>query len=240
MLRILALDASTEVCSVAVNNGEQVISRYCDTPKSHSKELLPLIDEVLREAGIALNNLDAIAVARGPGSFTGIRIGLGIVQGLSYGANLPIVGVNTLEVMVQGYRDQSRDDGSAIYVPALDARMGEVYWAAYLSQQDSFSEKIISQVSSPEVLRKQLEQVGKARSVVAIGHGWTVEELNGLEVSVLQPEFKPHANAVLTLANQIIKKAGSLDHFSIAAIEPIYLRNEVTWQKRQRIRTSDV
>jgi universal bacterial protein YeaZ len=157
MSKLLALDASTEVCSVAVTDGSTVVQRYCDTPKSHSKVLLPLINEVLEEAKIALSDLDALAVTRGPGSFTGIRIGLGIIQGLSYGAKLPVIGLNTLDVMAEQYRATLSCMSGSIIVPALDARMGEVYWSAYRAENEHCEAVIPAAVCAPLCALEELK-----------------------------------------------------------------------------------
>ena len=243
MSKILALDASTEVCSVAVGDGSQVTSRFCDIPKSHSKMLLPLIDEVLTEANLTLADLDAIAVTRGPGSFTGIRIGLGIVQGLSYGANIPIVGLSTLEALAETARQNGLCEHDGIIVPCLDARMGEVYSSVYRPAVDdsSWLALVAASVGAPEKLAALLLEQFAGNSIVAVGHGWHVAPLNDLSVLALDAELKPQATAVLTLAQQYFALAGHVvaeesSVFPVGSIEPIYLRNEITWQKRQRIR----
>ena len=87
-MKILAIDAATEACSVALKIDDQVISRFEIAPQQHSQKLLPFVDEVLSEAGIKLGQLDAIAYGQGPGSFTGVRIGVSVTQGLAFGADL--------------------------------------------------------------------------------------------------------------------------------------------------------
>ncbi|MGO3800463.1 MAG: tRNA (adenosine(37)-N6)-threonylcarbamoyltransferase complex dimerization subunit type 1 TsaB, partial [Vibrio casei] len=94
--KILALDTSTENCSVALMINDQMFTRSEVAPRDHTKKILPMVDEVLKEAGISLHDLDALAFGRGPGSFTGVRIGIGIAQGLSFGAELPMIGISTL------------------------------------------------------------------------------------------------------------------------------------------------
>ena len=100
-MNYLALDASTEACSVALQVNGKIFSRYELCPQSHSLRLLPMIDDVLNEAGIKLAALDGLIFGQGPGSFTGVRIGVGVAQGLAFSANLPVVGVSSLQAMAQ-------------------------------------------------------------------------------------------------------------------------------------------
>ena len=96
MTSMLAIETSTPACSVALRVGDAVISRYCEEPRSHTRLVMSMIDEVLGEAGIKPNQLDALAVTLGPGSFTGLRIGFATVQGLAFGLDLPVVALSTL------------------------------------------------------------------------------------------------------------------------------------------------
>lgn len=131
--RILAIDTATEACSVALwNNGEKhALFEIC--PREHTQRILPMVQQVLAESGVTLNQLDALAFGRGPGSFTGVRIGIGIAQGLAMGAELPMIGVSTLATMAQG---AFRVTGATQVLAAIDARMGEVYWGQYQRQDN--------------------------------------------------------------------------------------------------------
>ncbi len=122
-MKLLGIDTATEACSVALAGvGDTILERYKIEPKGHSNLVLPMIDDLLSDSGISHNDLDAIAVDTGPGSFTGIRIGIGIAQGLSFGLKLPLIGISSLMVLAEG----SEPTVSAV-LPAIDARMGEVY-----------------------------------------------------------------------------------------------------------------
>lgn len=233
MSQILAIDASTEVCSVAINRDNETISRYCDTPKSHSQFLLPMIDEVLQSSAISLAELDAFAVTCGPGSFTGIRIGMGIVQGLSYATSKPIVGVNTLSSMAEQYAIRSPQAQGKLVV-ALDARMGEIYWAVFELAETRWQALVPASVSAPALLCDWVHAQESSLDMVGVGHGWTLAPLQDLPLPAIDKDFKPHAEGVLSLALREFDSAPG--DYGIGAVEPIYLRNEITWQKRKRIR----
>ena len=127
-MRILAIDTATEACSAALWNDGTLSAHFEICPREHTQRILPLVQEVLTESGTTLSELDALAFGRGPGSFTGVRIGIGIAQGLALGAELPMIGVSTLATMAQG---AWRKTGATRVLAAIDARMGEVYWAEY-------------------------------------------------------------------------------------------------------------
>ncbi|MDI9229458.1 tRNA (adenosine(37)-N6)-threonylcarbamoyltransferase complex dimerization subunit type 1 TsaB, partial [Serratia bockelmannii] len=133
--RILALDTATEACSAALLNQQQIYARFEIAPRDHTQRILPLVQELLQVQQLELTALDALAFGRGPGSFTGVRIGIGIAQGLALGANLPMIGVSSLATMAQG---AWRLTGATRVLAAIDARMGEVYWAEY--QRDANGE----------------------------------------------------------------------------------------------------
>ena len=123
-MKILALETSTEYCSVALWQ-DGVIAERCElVGQKHSEGLMEMLAALLREAGVKLARLDGIAFGMGPGSFTGVRIACGAVQGLAFGASLPVAGICTLEALAEAC-------GKPRVIAALDARMGEIYHAAY-------------------------------------------------------------------------------------------------------------
>lgn len=101
-MRILAIDTATEACSVALWNNGTINAHFELCPREHTQRILPMVQEILAASGASLNEIDALAFGRGPGSFTGVRIGIGIAQGLALGANLPMIGISTLATMAQG------------------------------------------------------------------------------------------------------------------------------------------
>ena len=131
-MRILALDTSTEYCSVALWQDGVVVERCELAGQKHSEMLVAMLDALLHEAAVKLGQLDGIAFGKGPGSFTGVRIACGVTQGLALGANLPVVGVCTLEALAEA-------SGKSRVIAALDARMGEIYHAVYERQHDAWT-----------------------------------------------------------------------------------------------------
>ena len=123
-MKLLALDTATEACSAAVLADGEVLERYELAPRRHAALILPMIESVLAEAGLEISQLDAIAVGRGPGAFTGVRIAIGIAQGIAFAADLPVALVSTLAALALG---TARDTGATRIAAALDARMGEIY-----------------------------------------------------------------------------------------------------------------
>lgn len=127
-MRILAIDTSGEACSAALLTETGPRQRLALEPRRHADLILGMVAALMEEAGLKLRELDALAFGRGPGSFTGVRIATAVVQGLAFGADLPVVSVSTLAGLAQG---QHRRQGARQCLAALDARMGEVYWGRY-------------------------------------------------------------------------------------------------------------
>ncbi len=241
MTNILALDASTEHCSVALFIGDkvtggtsdQIIEKVSDLPRSHADRLLPMVDQVLAEGQCSLQQLDAIAFGAGPGSFTGLRICIGIVQGLAFGADLPVVAVSSLEAMALMARERYADTNTSLIVPAIDARMQEIYWAAY-----SFSDVQPEIAVAPRVLPvaatdRELSSLLDGKDAIGVGSGWPLLQQGGVLLKYCENNFYPGASAIAKLGQVAYHAGASTD--AIKA-EPIYLRTGISWKKRERIR----
>ena len=157
MALILSIETSTKVCSVALHrNGDLVALKEGFEANSHSETLLQFIQEVFEEAEIAKSELKAIAVSKGPGSYTGLRIGVSTAKGLAYGLDIPLISVDTLESLsLGGLENQNSEDG--FYVPMIDARRMEVYCAVFDQQMNQIlptEAKIIEEDSFVEYLEK--------------------------------------------------------------------------------------
>lgn len=127
-MKILALDAATEACSAALLVDASVAERFEVIGRGHADRLLPMADELLRDAGLRPRDLSGIAFGRGPGGFTGIRIAAGLAQGLAAGSERPILPVSNLAAIAAGAAREAR---ATRILACMDARMGQVYWAAY-------------------------------------------------------------------------------------------------------------
>lgn len=235
MTKILALDASTDACSVALSIDGATSHIFELAAKSHTQRLLPMVDEILRAANCRLQDLDAIAYGRGPGSFTGLRICMGVVQGLAFGANLPVIPISTLQAMAQGFLTENANTSLPLLV-ALDARMDEIYWGLFSA------DKIPQALSDEHVMRpadvceqRVIQDLNK--KFIAIGPGWHYADLQTLVPNQLVQDVHPNAKDILTLAIDTFQQGKSI---SILDAQPVYLRDSVSWKKRERIRTQSL
>ena len=148
-MRLLSLDTSTEACSVALLIDDVMRTRFQLTERSHAELVLPMVEGLLDEAGMALTDLDGLAFGRGPGAFTGLRIACGVVQGLALGAGLPVVPVSSLAAVAE---QVPASPGEPVLV-CNDARMGEVYWGVFRRETDGTITALRSEsVSRPEAV----------------------------------------------------------------------------------------
>ncbi len=163
---VLALDTATEACSVALFH--QGKTTFLDelSPRTHTQRILPMVDELLAQAGISVQQVDVLAFGRGPGSFTGVRVGVGIAQGLALGAELPVVPVSNLLAMAEAAYQQQN---ATKVVALIDARMNEVYFAQFERDEQGWKEIVAEQVCSPE---KAIAQIKMAENIVVVGKGW--------------------------------------------------------------------
>ena len=226
-MNYLAIDASTEACSVALQCNDKVFSRYELCPQSHSLRLLPMIDDVLKEASCKLSQLDGLIFGQGPGSFTGVRIGIGVAQGLAFSANLKLVGVSTLQTMAQlAYINHQQSQVIAI----IDARMSEVYNGYYeLDENNIMQAKINEAVTPPDKLKQRLVSI--VEQAYGVGTGWDayVDELTSLKFNNDSPEVLfPEAKAMLAIGIAAFKRGeGVLPENA----QPVYVRDTVSWKK---------
>ncbi len=229
MKNIVALDTSTEACSVALLCNDEQIFRYIVEPRIHAKVLLPMLDEVLAEAGISPNQLDGVAFGCGPGAFTGVRIGSAAAQAIALGGNLPVVPVSTLaSIAHRCFREQGIEKVAA----AIDARMGEVYWGAYRVGESG----VVASVCDEKVCKPaEADRLDKTWS--AAGTGWQtyeheLAEATGATVVASVDPF-PHALDVLLIGS---KQLLCGDGVSPENALPVYLRDNVALTVKERAR----
>lgn len=221
---LLALDTATEACSVALHFHGKITSLNEVSPRTHTQRILPMVDELLRQAEIKINDVDFLVFGRGPGSFTGVRVGVSVAQGLAMGANLPVVAVSNLKAMAE---EAYQTLGASKVVALIDARMNEVYFAQFEKNGEEWNEVVEEQVCSPE---KAIAQIHLSDNVFVVGTGWAAySQFSEQNLPLVVSEITlPSAQYMLSLAEVEIKKGNTQ---SALAIEPVYLRNEVTWEK---------
>jgi tRNA threonylcarbamoyladenosine biosynthesis protein TsaB len=241
-LNYLALDASTEACSVALTLNGHVYSRYDLCPQSHSLQLLPMVDAVLKEAGVALNSLDGLIFGRGPGSFTGVRIGVGVAQGLAFSANLPVVGVSSLQAMAQ--LAFIKHNQTSVF-STIDARMNEIYNGYFMLDERNIMqpkalfasnsektdvESVFEFVTPPAQVQSQFLAQDIA-PVYGVGTGWDAykDNLHELKSNVGTPDILfPNAESMLVIGHDLFEKGAGV---SAENAQPVYVRDTVSWKK---------
>ena len=222
MTTLLALDTATEACSVALLHDGKVSSHYEVIPRLHAQKLLPMIKDLLAEAGTSLSAVDAIAFGRGPGAFTGVRIAIGVVQGLAFALDRPVLPVSNLALLAQrAYREH----GARQVAAAIDARMDEVYWGCYQESAGEMRLVGAEAVLPPEQACLPADASGEW---FGSGTGWGYAERIPVAMSGQDATLLPHALDLLTLA-QFAWARGE----GIAAdlAQPVYLRDKVATPK---------
>ncbi|TNI99689.1 tRNA (adenosine(37)-N6)-threonylcarbamoyltransferase complex dimerization subunit type 1 TsaB [Aeromonas veronii] len=225
-MKILAVDTATEACSAALLVGDKLFSRWEEAPRDHTRKILPMVQAVLEDAGISLSDLDAIAFGRGPGSFTGVRIGISVAQGLAFGAGVPLIGISTLAAMAQG---AYRLDGAQQVLTAIDARMNEVYFGRYElidGRMQLVGDEVVSEPAALVDVRGKL-----AGPVTCVGTGFETygETLSGLADELAESQVRfPAAEDMLPLARAAWLAGEAVP---VEQATPVYLRDKVTWKK---------
>lgn len=232
MTTLLAIETSTELASVALIHAGQLWSHELDGVQTHSANLIPAIESILKSAELDLSELQALAFGCGPGAFTGVRTACGVVQGLAFGLGIPVLPVTGLEAMALALVDQqTRDnpDKKLHVLTVLDARMGEVYWAHFCVESGQTSVLSAPALSSLDGVLNYLNASIQSIDHLALGTG--VEAM--LDLSAWSPCLVlPHARQILQAGLRDFKlgKAVSAQH-----AQPLYLRNKIalTTQERQ-------
>ena len=226
-MRILAIDTATEACSAALWNDGNTCAHFELCPREHTQRILPIVQDILTQGGVSLTDLDALAFGRGPGSFTGVRIGIGIAQGLALGAELPMIGVSTLATMAQG---AWRKQGASRVLAAIDARMGEVYWAEYQRDaQGVWHGENTEAVLKPEAVQQRLAELEGEWTTVGTGWAAWPDMTQGANVTLSDGDvLLPEAEDMLPIACQLLEQGKTV---AVDKAEPVYLRNEVAWKK---------
>lgn len=223
-MKLLAVETSTEACSVAISIDGKIHERI-DHGQHHSSVILGMVQQVLAESGLSLKQLDAIAFSRGPGSFTSLRIGAGVVQGLAFGASLPVVPVSSLAVLAQGV-------DAAKVLAAFDARMNQVYWGAYVRNKKGLVELQGQEI----VVAPATVPLPGGSGWAGAGSGWDIyadlltRKLGGCLAEWCAKIF-PTSRAVATLGTAAFAAGQAVPPEQAI---PVYVRDEVAVKQKSR------
>jgi tRNA threonylcarbamoyladenosine biosynthesis protein TsaB len=225
---MLAVETSTEACSAALFIDGEVQERFEIAPREHTKLILPMIDSLMADAELKPQQLDALAFSRGPGSFTGVRISTGVIQGIAFGADLPVVPVSTLAAIAHEYLKNA--DYNCAYT-AMDARMGEIFWGVYQKDQQGYVELVGEEAVTlaENILVPKIQGIG-------IGSGWGVypDELSSCLGDLLlgiEVDHLPRASAIAELGVMGFEKNQAV---AVEKAMPVYLRDKVAKKESER------
>jgi len=227
-MKLLAIDTTEAACSAALLIDDQVSERFDIVPRRHSELILPMIDGLLGEAGLKPQDLDALAFARGPGSFTGVRIATAVIQGIATAAELPVVPVSSLLALAQG---AARTQGVGQILAGLDARMNEVYWAACRTDENGLA----GLVGGEQVCAPERVPLPEDDAWYGVGSAWEgypdlLSAILGDRVAKTDAQAMVHAQDVARLAAAEFLAGNAV---SAGQALPVYLRDQVA-QKMAR------
>ena len=223
---ILCLETATNLCSVALCNSAGVISlRESNESKSHASMLTIFIEEILKESEIRAHDLEAIAVSKGPGSYTGLRIGVSVAKGIAYAASIPLIGIETTLSMFWGIsvsRKESQEaDKNTLFCPMLDARRMEVYYAIYDTGGNT-----IKDISAEIINEASFINIPEYQKIIFFGDGAAkckevIKQIN----AHFEDDFRISAAHMHKPVFQAFK-----DHYyeDVAYFEPLYLKDFIT------------
>lgn len=226
-MKLLAVETATEACSAALIIDGIIAERFELAPRTHTQLILPMIDALMSEAGLSIKQLDGLAFGCGPGSFTGIRIATGVIQGIAFGADLPVVCVSTLAAMAQELFDRSDE---TLAFAAMDARMDEVFWGVYEKDSMGFAKLIGAETVTPAALI----YCPIKHSGVGIGSAWrvyaaTLSQRLAEQVSRYETDNLPRAALIARLAVHNFANA-----VPVELAMPVYLRDKVAQTEAER------
>mgnify|MGYP001822213964 CR=1 FL=1 len=225
-MNLLAIETSTETCSVALSVNGEVLENYRHAPRQHAELLLPWVEQLLAQAGLGCSAVDAIAFSRGPGSFTSLRIGIGVVQGLAWAANRPVIPISSLAATAQA----AVELGVESALVALDARMNEVFTGTF----EVNGKGLMVAVSEELVCSPGLVSAPAQTETFGIGNGFdrypALGALSG-QLAGIHVDVWPKASSMLHLASEWL-----IENEPLAAemAQPVYLRDNVAKKEKDR------
>ncbi|MDD2738561.1 MAG: tRNA (adenosine(37)-N6)-threonylcarbamoyltransferase complex dimerization subunit type 1 TsaB [Methylomonas lenta] len=227
-MKLLAVETSTDACSAALFVDGEIREKFELAPREHTKLLLPMIDALMADAALKPQQLDAVALSRGPGSFTGVRIATGVAHGIAFGADIPVVLVSTLAAIAQGFFNQQDVDLS---FTAMDARMNEIFWGVYQRNAIGLAELLGNESVTPAA-----DVVFPERFGFGVGSGWAVQgdvlrARLGDKLQGVVSEAWPHAACIAQLAAYDFANGLAVP---VEQAMPVYLRDKVAKKQSER------
>lgn len=243
-MKIIALDATEAACSAALLDGDQIIQRCVTAARQHNEQMLPMLQDLLAESSLSLKQLDGIAFARGPGSFTGIRIAAAVTQGIALASDLPVIPISSLRALAQGV---ARQQGEHHIIAGFDARMQEVYWGTYIvDNQGRVQQQGEEHLSSPETLastfkgsdfikhQKEPDPNHLSSPWVGAGSAW-ISYADSLQTELASYLYTTYPTSITQAYDVAYLAADELaNHHYVSAEQalPVYLRNRVANKPR--------
>ena len=226
-IRILALDSTAEVSSVCVCEGEKLICEITvNTGNTHSQTLLPAVEQTLKMAEMSVNDIDVFACSTGPGSFTGVRIGVATVKGIAYGKNKPCVSVSTLEALAYNLVGNN-----GLICPVMNARRSQVYNAMFKSEDGSLTRFCDDRALAISELDEEL--AGKTEPIYLSGDGYEITEKGFKNTKIAYVPERQRYQSAYSVAQVALKKYEAGEYVDDAALVPIYLRPSQAERERQ-------
>jgi tRNA threonylcarbamoyladenosine biosynthesis protein TsaB len=233
MSNLLLIESGTNVCSVAISVNEKVVGlKESSDERAHAAQLTVFIDQLVKETGIGISQLDAIAVSKGPGSYTGLRIGVSAAKGICYAADKPLISISSLDSMTQGaiilYQSVIKNNGIELICPMIDARRMEVYTALYDLTKNRTND-IEALIIDNTTFRNHL----KSKNILFLGNGaekckMVINHSNAFFID----GFSPSAKFMIPLA---LNALASKTFEDVAYFEPYYLKDFVATKSQKEV-----
>lgn len=219
-MNILALETSTHQSSIALALNGEVHLRMGPSGRGQTQWLLPEIDNLLKAHGLKVSDLDGLVYSEGPGSFTGLRAGVSVIQAFAFAHDIAVVSINSLKAYALSAYEQYGDNEFAVCV---DAKMGEVFYASYAVSESGLIEQQAAQILKPELLLETIV----LNNQYALGDGWQLEPLNQINIQQQDSELFPTADILIKAAIPEFK-AGNTQ--LAEQVMPVYLRDKTAWK----------
>jgi tRNA threonylcarbamoyladenosine biosynthesis protein TsaB len=230
---VICLETATNLCSVALCDSAGVISlKECSEEKSHASLVTVFIEEIFKENGIRASHLEAIAVSKGPGSYTGLRIGVSVAKGVAYAASIPLIGIDTTLSMFRGlsqnYNYNPGNEENILFCPMLDARRMEIYYAIYDARGET-----IKAISAEIIGKDSFRNIPESQRIIFFGDGAAkCKDVITRKNITVADEFRISASYMQKPVFQAIKNKRFED---IAYFEPFYLKDFITSTPKKNI-----